>query len=190
MFNGSTKATTLTNGQLTAQLSASDVAKPGTYRVSVQTNSMSSSSLSFFVVPAVNPNSVSLVANSTSKINIAVQQPKAFGSSPLSWVAVGSGNSAGVTALTVKQGGSVTLFTVGRGFQAGILFAVSGNPSDVSVTQPLLSDFGRTTDGIPSANLTFKVSSSAAPGARNILVTNPAGEVSVFPGGLIITQGP
>jgi hypothetical protein len=191
MFNGSAKATTLSGGQLTAQLSASDVAQPGTYPVSVQSGSLSSGSLDFYVVPAINPSPISVTAGNTVDVAaIAVQQPKSFGSKPLSWVAVGTGNSAGVTAISVKQGASATLFTVGQGFQAGIFFAVSGSSSDVSVTQPLVSDFSQTTDGIPSANLTLNVSSSAAPGVRNLLVTNPGGEVSVFPGGLIVTQGP
>jgi hypothetical protein len=192
VFNGNTKAATLSNGQLTAQLQAGDVAQAGTFQVTVQqTSSLSSNSLNFYVVPAVNPTPVAVSAGRTTAVPaVAVQQPKSFGSKPLSWVAVGSGNSAGATSVSVKQGVSVTLFTVGQGFQGGTFFAVSGNPSDVTVTQPLLSDFSQTTDGIPSANVTLNVSSSATLGARSLLVINPAGEVSVFPGGLIIAQGP
>ena len=142
-------------------------------------------------MPALNPTPVAVAAGGAATVSaIAVQQPKSFGSKPLSWVAIGTGDSASVTAVSVNPGGSVTLFTVGQGFEAGTFFAVSGNPSDVSVTQPLLANFGQTTDGIPVADVTLNVSASATPGARNLLVTNPSGEVSVFPGGLIITQGP
>jgi hypothetical protein len=193
VFNGSALATTLSGGQLTAQLSAADVAKAGTFQVTVQNSSLTSGALDFYIVPGLSPTPVVVSGGGTVTVPaIAVEQPKSFGSKPLSWVAVGTGNSASVTPVSVKQGASVMLFTVGQGFQAGIFFAVTGNPSDVSVTQPLLSDFTQTTDNppIPSAGVTLNVSSSATPGARNLLVTNPTGEVSVFPGGLIITQGP
>ncbi len=193
VFEGSAKPTTFSGGQLNAQLSASDLAQPGSYQVTVQTNGMSTSPRTFYVVPTISPTPVSVVAGSPSNVDpIPVQQPKLFASGPLSWVAIGTGTSAGVAPVSVKQGASVTLFAVGQGFQAGIFFSVSGATGDFIVTQPLVANFSQTTDTppIPAANVAVTVSGSATPGARNVLVTNPAGEISVFPGGLVVTQGP
>jgi hypothetical protein len=89
----------------------------------------------------------------------------------------------------VTLGGSATIFVVGKGIVPGTVYSISGNPADVSVVQPSGSQFGQTSNGTPSVSFDITVSSSAVPGLRNIMVSNPAtGELSVFVGGLLIAS--
>ena len=71
VFEGSPKPTTLSNGQLTAQISPSDIAQPGSYQVSVQTNGTSSRPRTFYVVPAISPIPVAVAAESSTNIDPA-----------------------------------------------------------------------------------------------------------------------
>lgn len=136
--------------------------------------------------PPVSKQAVSVTAGqTTSNVNIAVQQL----TPTLQLSALGIGSSAGGTAITVKQGESPSLLVVGKGVVQGTFYQVSG-PGDVQVTQPSPSDFCTTTDSTPCVNVTISVSATATLGARDLLVENGAGEVSVFPGGVMITQGP
>jgi hypothetical protein len=106
----------------------------------------------------------------------------------------GAGTCSGSTCATaaagvqVAQGGSATIFLVGKGIVSGTVYAISGNPADVTVVQPSGPQFGQTNDGTPSVTFDITVSANAVPGLRNIMVSNPAtGELSVFVGGLLIT---
>jgi hypothetical protein len=100
---------------------------------------------------------------------------------------VGSTCSTSATGAQVPQGGTATIFLVGNGVVAGTVYSISGNSSDVTVTQPAGSQFGQTTNGTPSVTFNISVSATAAPGLRNIMVSNPAtGELSAFVGGLLI----
>jgi hypothetical protein len=106
----------------------------------------------------------------------------------------GAGTCSGSTCTTAAagvqaaQGESTALFLVGAGIVSGTVYSVSGNPGDVTVVQPSGAQFGNTADGTPSVTLNLTVSPTAAPGLRNIMVSNPStGELSVFVGGLLIT---
>jgi hypothetical protein len=102
---------------------------------------------------------------------------------------VGSTCSTSATGAQVTQGSTATIFLVGSGVVAGTVYSISGNPSDVTVTQPSDSQFGQTNNGTPSVTFSISVSATAAPGLRNIMVSNPAtGELSAFVGGLLITS--
>ena len=201
VFNGSVKTTTLVSAsQITAAIAASDVAQASPaagYPVTVQTGSSTTSAVHFFVVPPVGPQGVSVSAGGTTHAaNIEVVPPPGNPSAPLSLTDVGVGSSAGVTGGEVKQGTSATLLLVGNGIVPGTFFFVTGGQGDVTVTQPVATDFatcsgsssGGGTSSTPCVNVTVSVSATAAPGPRNIIVTNPAGELAAFVGGLLITQ--
>jgi hypothetical protein len=104
----------------------------------------------------------------------------------------GSTCATAATGVQVAQSGSATVFLVGKGIVSGTVYAISGNPADVTVVQPSGAQFGQTNDGTPSVTFDITVSANAVPGLRNIMVSNPAtGELSVFVGGLLITpSGP
>jgi hypothetical protein len=112
---------------------------------------------------------------------------------PLSLIALGtcdnSGNcSAGAGGVLVNPGQSTTLFVVGEAVAPGTSYSVSGN--DVTVTQPGSSDFCSTAGSspLPCVTVSIAVSSSAALGSRNLMVTNSNGELSVFSGAILITH--
>ena len=147
------------------------------------------------VVPPI-PSTASVTVTATSVADSTKSATATVTVTPLSLIAVGGQLSqlgrqttAGSVGITVKQGNSYSLFLVGNALVPGTSYAISGNPSDVQVTQPTGSDFGETTDNppFPAVNVSIRVSGNAALGARNIMVTNPAGELSVFVGGLLIT---
>jgi len=101
----------------------------------------------------------------------------------------GSTCSTTATGVQVAPGGSATVYLVGSGLVSGTVYSISGSKADVSVVQPSGSQFGQTGNGTPSVSFTISVSSSAVPGLRNIMVSNPAtGELSAFVGGLLITS--
>lgn len=189
VFNSVSEPTSLVNStELTAHISNSGVSQPGTFQVGVSGGgNVPSQSLNFFVVPAISMRPVIVSSGMPTPVPTIAVQPL---TPKLSFIAAGTGNSAGATAIQVKQGNAANLFLVGDGFTAGTFYMISGNPSDVTVTQPLVADFSTTTDGKPSVNVNISVSPSAKPGTRNIMVTNPAGEISVFVGGLLIASGP
>jgi hypothetical protein len=101
----------------------------------------------------------------------------------------GSSCSTAATGAQVAPGGSATLYVVGSGMAPGTVYSISGPATDVAVTQPSGSQFSQTSAGTPSVTFDIKVSASAAPGPRNIMVSNPAtGELSAFVGGLLIAS--
>jgi hypothetical protein len=102
--------------------------------------------------------------------------------------ALGVGTTAGSVGVEVKQGSSPRLLLVGQGIVQGTFYEITG--SGVQVIQPSSTDFGQTTDGTPSVRLFIVVSPVAALGPRNIIVTNSAGELSAFVGGVRIIPGP
>jgi hypothetical protein len=107
----------------------------------------------------------------------------------LSITAVGIGSTAGSVGAAVKQGAMVSLLVVGQGIVQGTSFSVSeASPADITVTQPSAAEFCKTTDGTPCVNFSVNVSASAAPGPRNVMVTNSKGELAAFVGGIIVTQ--
>lgn len=195
LFNGAAKPTTfVSSSQLIAQIAASDVAQASPavgYPVAVQTGSSTTAVMNFYVVPPVGPQGVSVTAGPATHVPTLIASPDGQGQ-PLVLSSVGIGNSAGVTGGEVSPGSSVTLLLVGGGIVPGTFYAVSG-PKDVTVTQPLTSDFANCTGGnggatTPCVKITASVSASAVAGPRNIIVSNTQGELSAFVGGLSITE--
>ncbi len=185
-FNGGAKATNFLNsGQLTAQILSSDLSSPGTFPVTVHDGTNVSNSVNFFVVPRISAGTVSVAAGAM-KTGVNLDVPA---SSPtLSLVAVGTDGVAGATGVCLAPGGSATLFIVGQGVAQGTFYSISGNPAEVTVKQPLASAFTRATGSLPAVDVSVTVSPTAALGSRNIIVTNPGGEISVFVGGLLVSQ--
>jgi len=187
VFNGTTEPTTLVNSaQLTAQIPSAALSKPGTAPVAVQTSGSTSGSSNFYVVPSISPQAVNVTAGpgATTTVNISVPP---FTPPTLILTAVGLNNSAGATAVDVAQGTHANLFVVGNGVAAGTFFEVTGANNDVTVTEPVVSDFTSTTGGTPAVNFNINANASATLGARNLVVINTAGEVSVAVGSIVIT---
>ena len=149
-------------------------------------------------VPQLNPvNEVTVTA--TSQADTTKSASATVTLSGLSIIAVGqctvSGSNinctAGVTGTEISrgtQGGqTVYLFIAGYGIVPGTTYSISGNGTDIVVTQPTSNEFSTATDGTPVVYFPVVVSRAAALGPRNIVVTNQANELSAFPGGLQIT---
>ncbi len=105
--------------------------------------------------------------------------------SAVSFIAAGLGTTAGGTAFTLSQGVKNQLFLVGTGFLPGTSYAVSG-PNDITLGQPNFVCQTKDVPPLPCVTVPISVSPSAKLGPRNIMVTNRAGELSVFVGGLVI----
>ncbi|MGH9406368.1 MAG: hypothetical protein ACRD3D_11105 [Terriglobia bacterium] len=193
-FNGTPEPTTATSStQLTAQIPASALIAPSTgsgFPVGVRGGSNSPSPLNFYVVPAITPSTVSVTAHAvTSGIDI---QPAAL-TPTLELQSIGgcvcsTETTAGSAEVTVGPGQTVNLFVVGNGMVAGTYYIVTG--SGVTVTEPVASDFTQTTSPVtPAVNFNIVVSASAPAGPRNLVVTNPAGEISIYPGAIVVGSG-
>lgn len=150
-----------------------------------QADNKMSASATVTLVPAASSHSVTVAAGQASSgidINVGELTPS------LQITQVGVGSSAEGTGASVSQGTNASLLLVGPGLVGGTLYSVSGT-GDVTVTQPSGADFCQTTDNPPSpcVHVPILVSATAAPGPRNITVTNATNETFVFPGGLLIT---
>ena len=154
-----------------------------------QYDAISSSSATVTVVSQTSGAHSVQVASGQTIMNINVQVPQLTPTLTIygAGTCVGSTCSTSATGVEVTQGSSATIFLVGGGVVAGTVYSISGNPKDVTVTQPPSSQFAQTTDGTPSVSFNISVSPTAVPGLRNIMVSNPAtGELSAFVGGLLI----
>ena len=144
-------------------------------------------------VPSINvampplPLKIAVTIRATSQADTTKSASAKVTLTPLSFIAAGILDTAGVTGVEVSQGSTVNLFLVGTGFVPGTFYAISGPNGVTVVNQPTGADFGQTTDGLPAVNIMVSVSPSAALGPRNIIVTDPAGELTVFVGGLLVT---
>ena len=200
LFNGSPRPTVFVSAsQLTASISASDIAQaspPTGFPVAVETGSIITASLRLSVVTrSGGPTMFSVTAGNVTNLGaVPLTPPPGNPSTPLSLAAVGVGNSAGVAGGEVRQGTSATLLLAGDGIAPGTSYAVTG-PSDVSVAQPQAGNFGTCTTGgaggtagTPCVSVNILVGATATLGPRNIIVTNQAGELTAFVGGLLITQ--
>ncbi len=195
VFNGAAKTTTfVTAARLTVQIASGDIPKAGIFTVAVRDGSQTTSSVNFYVVPAISPQSVAVSAGASADgKDIAVPS---VASPTLILTCVGLVNFAGSTGVSVSRGATVSLFLIGNGIVPGTFYVISQNSdpgaNDVTVTQPLPSTFSTDlsgTCGTTGVHVSITVSPNAALVSRNILVTNTAGEISVFVGGLQITPG-
>ncbi len=190
---GNSTVGTITAAGLYTAPSAIPVANPVTVSATSQADTTKSATATVTITvppPPISKHPVVVMPNVESTgINIAVPSV----TPTLQFIAVGIGTTAGSTGVEVRQGTtSAILFLVGNGFVEGTSYQFSGNPNDITVTQPSGTDFTQTADKtpIPAVKVRISVSSTAAQGPRNILVTNSAGELAVFVGGLLITPGP
>jgi hypothetical protein len=156
---------------------------------SQQDDTKSASATVTIVAQSSSGNTVQVASGQTiSNVNVQVSPLTPTLSIYAAGTCSGSTCSTAATGVQVAQGSSATIFVVGMGIVTGTVYSISGNPADVTVVQPSGSQFGQTNDGTPSATFDVKVSATAAPGLRNIMVTNPnTGELSAFVGGLLIT---
>ena len=90
-------------------------------------------------------------------MNINVQVPQLTPTLTIYGAGTCSGStcSTSATGAEVTQGSSATIFLVGNGMVAGTVYSISGNPEDVTVTQPSSSQFGQTTTGTPSVSFRY-----------------------------------
>jgi hypothetical protein len=185
---GSTDVGTITTmGLYTAPVVASSAPPVTGQTVLLNAGPPPVSSINIAVPPL--PSKTSVTIRATSQVDTTKSASAKVTLTPLSFIAAGIGTRAGVTGVEVSRGSTgstVNLFLVGKGFVLGTFYAISG-PNGVTVTQPTGADFGQTTDGLPAVNITISVSPSAALGPRNIIVNDPAGELTVFVGGLLVT---
>jgi hypothetical protein len=156
------------------------------FPVTVQTGGVNAGPAHFFVVPPITPQDVTVTGGTeTLGVDVPVQD---MTPPLLSLLAVGFVDTAGSTGVSLPRGNSVELFLVGGEVVPGTFYLFSGSPGDIALTQPVVAGFAETTDGTPAVNLQIFVSPSAVVGPRDILVRNPAGEISAFVGGLLITE--
>lgn len=189
VFNGSAiTPASISSTQLTAQISSSALGSPGTFSVTVKGANNSPSPLSFYVVPEISPAPVTVsagIAAAGVNIQVASLSPKLQLQS-IGGCVCATETTAGVSEVTVSAGQTVNLFVVGNGMAAGTFYLVTGG--GITVTQPLAADFTQTTSPVtPAVNFNITISSGAASGPRNLMVTNPAGEISVYPGAIVVS---
>lgn len=194
-FNGAAEQTTMvSSGQLTAQIPASALASASSangVQVTVTGGSNSPTPLSFYIVPKISPSAISVTAGAaTSGVNIQVAAlTPALQLQSIGGCVCSTETTAGVADIPASPGQTLNLFIVGNGVVAGTYYVVSG--SGVTVTQPVAANFTETTAPVtPAVNFNITVSAGATPGPRNLIVTNPAGEISIYPGAVVISSGP
>ena len=154
-------------------------------------DAVSSSSATVTVINQTSGAHTVQVASGQTITNVNVQVPQLTPTLTIygAGTCMGSVCSTSATGAQVTQGSSASIFLVGNGVVAGTVYSISGNPNDVTVTQPSASQFGQTTNGTPSVTFGISVSPTAVPGLRNIMVSNPAtSELSAFVGGLLIAS--
>jgi hypothetical protein len=196
LFNGKSEMTTFVNStQLTASVSPADLSPPGVLQVTVQTGSTVTAPMSFYVVPSISAQQFSVSPGgvvSSVNVNLSPLQPTLFlelvgTCAGMNCSASQSGTSTSLSQ-AIANGGLVQMYIAGIGIVPGTFFVFTGPPGesdDITVTQPVVSDFPDVHGPTVSFNIT--VSGSTALGLRSITVMNSAGEISVFPGALLIT---
>ena len=129
------------------------------------------------------PVPVAVVANQTAIANIAVVAPVSGTPPNVQAVGVDSNGFAFATGGTATQGeaaGIVTLF--GPGITSGMNVSFSG-PADITVTN---THTVTATDGTPGLQFNIAVASTAALGARTLILQNSSNDITTFTGGIEI----
>ena len=126
---------------------------------------------------------VAVQASQTSIANIAVVAPVSTTPPNVQAVGVDSNGFAFATGGTATQGeaaGIVTLF--GPGITSGMNVSFSG-PADITVTN---THTVTATDGTPGLQFNIAVASTAALGARTLILQNSSNDITTFTGGIEI----
>lgn len=215
--NGNSTVGTITGTYPNITFHAPGAIPPGnplTVMATSQADNTKSASLTVTLTPAAGqPNPVVAGGNNvhTTGVNFSLSSM----TTTLGLVALGTCTgtpaspgtcTAGATGFQVKQGATLTVWLLGQGLTDGIGaslapgLAVSvsqGSTSDVTVSSvtPQCNSTGNpgTCPLSPAlTNITFQiqVGASATLGQRNIIVTNTAGELQAYVGGIQIIAGP
>jgi hypothetical protein len=147
------------------------------------------------LTPQVPSNTITVTATSqadsaksaSATVTLAALSLFAVGTCPS--LTPGSTCTAGSTGIEADAGATPTLFVVGEGLVSGTTFSISNPPGAPDATVVQSSVQYCTTQGTPAypcATFQVVVSPAAQTGPRNIMVTDPAGELAVFPGGFRI----
>lgn len=129
------------------------------------------------------PVPVAVQANQTAIANIIVVAPASGNPPNIQAVGVDSNGFAFATGGTATQGenaGVVTLF--GPGITAGMTASFSG-PSDITVSN---INAVTATDGTPGLQFNIAVTSTAALGARTLILQSSSNDITTFAGGIEI----
>jgi hypothetical protein len=123
---------------------------------------------------------ITLAANQTTTgVDIAVVSPA---SSPTpNVIALGTdGQSAFSTGGTVNRGGTATIIAFGAGLSSSMQISISG-PNDITMGTVTSVT---ATDGTPGVAFPITVGSSAALGARTLVMQDTNNNITTFTGGL------
>src|SRR5438270_3985372 len=99
-------------------------------------------------------------------------------------VTTGSGGSASNTGALIARGATKMVLIFGAGLSACEQIAISGT-SDITISSPQSI---KSTTGIPGIAFQAAVASSAALGARTVIVTDAHGDITTFTGGFEVMQ--
>jgi len=162
--------------------------------VAVQSGSTVTAPTSFYVVPSISAHQLAVSGGGSVggvNVNLSPIQPALF----LYLVGTCAGGTCSAsqsgTSISLSQvgnGGQVQMYLAGIGVVPGTYYVFtgqSGGSDDITVTQPVVSDFADVNG--PTVTFNITVSPSTALGPRSVTVMNSAGEISVFPGALLIT---
>lgn len=182
------------SGLYKAPAATSVTTEPTAQIVSV-TAGQTTSGIDISVPPLNSVNTVTVTA--TSQTDTSVSASATVTLTGLSVLAVGQCTqstatqlscSAGSTGTGIAQGQTVYLFVAGYGILPGTSYNISGNGTDVVVTQPLASQFQTSSDGTPVVYFQVTVSPAATLGPRNLVVRNSGNELTSFVGAVNIIQ--
>lgn len=130
------------------------------------------------------PSSVTVVAGQTaSGTDIAVACQASTPTPNAEDLGVGTSvntSTAANTGAQIAQGSVMTVILFGPGLSGSMTVSISG-PNDITVTNPTTI---RATDNTPGIAFTATVSSTAALGARTVVLQNSQNDVTTFTGGL------
>jgi len=202
LFNGKAETTSfVSSSQLTASVSSGDLTLPGTLQVTVQTGSTVTAPASFYIVPLVSRQTLTVSAGGSPSANVNLSPISPTLSLQLVGTCAGLSCSASQSGTSVSltqanaNGGEVQMIIYGSGLMPGTFFVFTGGSGDITVTQPVTgtgdgtSDFIRCGSGAVCFNINLSaVNATTGLGPRSVTAINVDGEISVFPGGLLITQ--
>ncbi len=125
------------------------------------------------------PTVVTVAAGQNSSgVNIGVPAPAS--TTPPNAESIGIGNSAANTGITISQGSTQTVILFGPGLSGSMTVSLSG-PADIAISnvQSITS-----TTNVPGVSFNAAVSSSAALGARTVILQAANNDITTFAGGL------
>ena len=125
------------------------------------------------------------VAAGQSLANVDVTVPPPAGAAPPNVLDLGAGNLCGAmnacnTGDVVHRGSTAVVLMFGPGLTAAMQISVNG-PNDITFGTPVAIN---STSGTPGLQVSAKVGSGAALGARTVVLRAADGDITTFTGGL------